>query len=124
MPNIIADAVHREMMELDPELEGKNLADAMISCVEKTGKEFVFVIDEWDALIREAKGDIAVQRKYLGYLTWNEEDGMAHIPNEEVRIEFRRILKGGNGNRKWLEFIGRSRQLLEDTIAGNDFAPL
>lgn len=112
------------MMELDPELEGKNLADAMISCVEKTGKEFVFVIDEWDALIREAKGDIAVQRKYLGYLTWNEEDGMAHIPNEEVRIEFRRILKGGNGNRKWLEFIGRSRQLLEDTIAGNDFAPL
>lgn len=31
---------------------------------------------------------------HLGYLTWNEEDGMAHIPNEEVRLEFRGILKG------------------------------
>ena len=292
VPNIIADAVHRELMEMDPELEGKSLTDAMISFVEKTGKEFVFVIDEWDALIREAKRDIAVQKKYLnflrgwfknsnftpkvvaaaymtgilpikkdgsqsaisdfrevtildpgrfveytgfterevqslcekygmdfeevrqwydgyafpghgaiynpysvmcamqegkcrsywqktsaaeslmtyinmdfeglqetisrlisgeetevdtglfendfetfrsrddvltllihlGYLTWNEEDGMAHIPNEEVRIEFRRILKGGNVNRKWLELIGRSRQLLEDTVAGNESA--
>ena len=39
-----------------------------ICCVEKSGKEFVFVIDEWDALIREAKGDAAVQRKYLNLL--------------------------------------------------------
>ena len=29
---------------------------------------FVFVIDEWDALIREAKGDTMVQKKYLNSL--------------------------------------------------------
>ncbi len=287
VPNMIADAVYRELTEEYPDLEGKSLEDAMICCVEKSGKEFVFVIDEWDALIREAKGDAAVQRKYLnllrgwfknnnftprvvaaaymtgilpikkdgsqsaisdfkevttlnpgrfveftgfterdvrslcgkygmdfrelrqwydgydfpgygaiynpysvmcamqeqkcrsywqktsaaeslmtyinmdfeglqetisrlisgeevevdtdlfendfesfksrddvltllihlGYLTWQEDDGTARIPNEEVRIEFRKILKGTNVNRKWMELLGRSEKLLEDTIA-------
>ena len=68
VPNMIADAVYRELTEEYPDLEGKSLEDAMIGCVEKSGKEFVFVIDEWDALIREAKGDAAVQRKYLNLL--------------------------------------------------------
>ncbi len=289
VPNMIADAVYRELTESYPELEGKSLGDAMIDCVEKSGKKFVFIIDEWDALIREAKGDRAVQKKYLnflrgwfknssftprvvaaaymtgilpikkdgsqsaisdfieysildpagfaaytgftegevrrlcasygmnfedarkwydgydfsdigpvynpysvmlamrkrkfgsywqktsaaeslmtyinmdfeglqeivsrlisgeeievdtddfendfetfksrddvltllihlGYLTWNEEDGTVRIPNEEVRGEFRKILKGTNASRKWMELISRSRRLLEDTIAGN-----
>lgn len=292
VPNMIADAVYRELTESYPELKGKSLMDAMIGCVEKTGKEFVFVIDEWDALIREAKGDAAVQKRYLyflrgwfknnnftpkvvaaaymtgilpikkdgsqsaisdfreytilnpgrfveftgftesdvrslcrrhemdfkevrqwydgydfpgygaiynpysvmcamqeqkcrsywkktsaaeslmtyinmdfegmqesvsrllsgeeieidtesfendfetfrsrddvltllihlGYLTWHEEDGTAHIPNEEVRTEFRKILKAANANRKWVELISRSCRLLEDTIAGNEEA--
>ena len=69
-----------------------------------------------------SRDDVLTLLIHLGYLTWNEEDGMAHIPNEEVRIEFRRILKGGNGNRKWMELIGHSRQLLEDTVAGNESA--
>ena len=289
VPNRIADAVYRELTEEYPEFKGKSLADAMIGCVEKSGREFVFVIDEWDALIREAKGDTVVQRKYLnflrgwfknnnftpkvvaaaymtgilpikkdgsqsaisdfkeysilnpgrfveytgftendvrslcakygmdfeevrkwydgygfpghgaiynpysvmcamqeqkcrsywkrtsaaeslmtyinmdfeglqetiarlisgeeieidtesfendfetfrsrddvltllihlGYLTWNEEDGTVRIPNEEVRGEFRKILKGTNANRKWMELLNRSRKLLEDTIAGD-----
>ena len=289
VPNMIADAVYRELTEEYPELEGKSLADAMIGYVEKSGKAFVFIIDEWDALIREAKGDTVVQRKYLnflrgwfknnnftpkavaaaymtgilpikkdgsqsaisdfreysvldpdgfaeftgftesevkrlcegygmnfadarswydgydfpdigaiynpysvmlamkkrkfgsywqktsaaeslmtyinmdfeglqetisrlisgeevevdtdlfendfesfkscddvltllihlGYLTWHEEEGTVRIPNEEVRIEFRKILKGTNVNRKWMELLGRSEKLLEDTIAGD-----
>ena len=56
---------------------------------------------------------------HLGYLTWNEEDGTVRIPNEEVRGEFRKILKGTNANRKWMELLNRSRKLLEDTIAGD-----
>ena len=40
----------------------------MSGCVEKSGKEFVFIIDERDALIREANGDAAVQKKYLNFL--------------------------------------------------------
>ncbi|MDE7253392.1 MAG: ATP-binding protein [Acetatifactor sp.] len=289
VPNMIVDAVYRELTESYPELDGKSLTDAMISCVEKTDTEFVFIIDEWDALIREAKNDTEVQKKYLhllrgwfknnnftprvvaaaymtgilpikkdgsqsaisdfreytildpgrfveftgfterdvqllcekygmdfekirqwydgydfpgygaiynpysvmcamqdqkcrsywqktsaseslmtyinmdfeglqetiarliageevevrtdrfendfetfkskndvltllihlGYLTWREEDGTAQIPNEEVRMEFEKILEGTGVSRKWMELISRSRKLLEDTIAGN-----
>ena len=68
MPNMIADAVYRNLTKSYPELEGKSLADAMIGCAEKSGKRFVFVIDEWDAVIREAKGDAMVQKKYLNFL--------------------------------------------------------
>ena len=68
VPNMIVDAVYRELTESYPELDGKSLTDAMISCVEKTDTEFVFIIDEWDALIREAKNDTEVQKKYLHLL--------------------------------------------------------
>ncbi len=68
VPNLITDTISRELAEGYPELSGKNLTDALVDCVEKTGKKFVFVIDEWDALIREAKGDTALQRKYLNLL--------------------------------------------------------
>lgn len=292
VPNVIVDAICRELTESDPELAGKELADAMIACVERTGKKFVFIIDEWDALIREAKGDAAVQRKYLnllrgwfkngnftpkavaaaymtgilpvkkdgsqssisdfmeysilnpggfarytgftegevrklcdqygmsfeeakkwydgydfpkvgavynpysvmcavrsqefqsywrktsaaeslmtyinmdfegmqevisrlisgeevevdtdgfendfetfrnrddvltllihlGYLTWDRKEKTARIPNEEIRAEFRKILKGENVNRRWLELIGRSQKLLESTFAGDSSA--
>ncbi len=47
--------------------------------------------------------DVLTLLIHLGYLTWNEEDGTAYIPNEEVRAEFRKILKGGNAGRKWME---------------------
>ena len=289
VPNMIADAVYRELTESYPEQTGKSLTDAMIDCVEKTGKEFVFIIDEWDALIREAKGDINTLKKYLnflrgwfknsnftpravaaaymtgilpikkdgsqsaisdfkeytilapgkfveytgfterdvrllcekyrmdfedvrqwydgydfpgygsvynpysvmcamqaqeccsywqkttaaeslmtyinmdfeglqeiiarliageeievrtsrfandfetfksrddvltllihlGYLTWNKEDGTAHIPNEEIRMEFEEILEGTGVSQKWVELLSRSRNLLDDTVAGN-----
>ncbi|MDE7353610.1 MAG: ATP-binding protein [Acetatifactor sp.] len=289
VPNMITDAVYRELTESWPELAGKSLKDAMIGCVEKTGREFVFIIDEWDALIREAKSDAAVQKKYLnflrgwfknssftpkvvaaaymtgilpikkdglqsaisdfveypildpdgfaeftgftedevrrlcekyemnfegarkwyngydfpevgaiynpysvmlamrkkrfdsywqktsaaeslmtyinmdfeglqetiarliageeieirtsrfandfetfrsrddvltllihlGYITWHRENGTAHIPNEEVRMEFEEILEGTGANQKWIELISRSQKLLEDTIEGN-----
>ena len=49
-------------------MSSKGFTDAMIGYVEKSGKEFVFIIDEWDALIREAKSDAAVQKKYLNFL--------------------------------------------------------
>ncbi|MCM1188818.1 MAG: AAA family ATPase [bacterium] len=289
VPNRIGDAVYRELTESYPELAGKSLTDAMVGCVEKTGREFVFILDEWDALIREAKEDEAAQKKYLsllrgwfknsnftpkvvaaaymtgilpikkdgsqsaisdfreytildpgrfveytgftegevrslcekygmafeevrkwydgydfpgygavynpysvmcamqnqkcrsywqktsaaeslmayinmdfegmqeiitrliageevevrtdrfendfvtfksrddvltlmihlGYLTWHEEDETAHIPNEEVKTEFEKILEGTGVNHKWMELISRSRKLLEDTLAGN-----
>lgn len=67
----------------------------------------------------KSKDDVLALLIHLGYLVWREEDGTAHIPNEEVRIEFEKILEGTGVSRKWIELIGRSRKLLEDTIAGN-----
>lgn len=295
VPNMIVDAVHAELGELYPECIRDNFTDSLIRCVERTGRSFVFIIDEWDALIREAKEDAIAQKRYLnllrewfknnnftpqvvaaaymtgilpikkdgsqsaisdfkeytilnpgrfveftgftegdvrllcekygmdfeevrrwydgydfagygaiynpysvmcamqdqkcrsywqktsaaeslmtyinmdfeglqeiiarliageeievrtgrfendfetfkskddvltllihlGYLTWHTEeghsgeDGTAHIPNEEVRLEFEKILEGTGVSRKWVELIEHSRKLLEDTIAGN-----
>ncbi len=71
------------------------------------------------------RDDVLTLLIHLGYLTWHMVEGhsggegTAHIPNEEVRTEFRKILKGRNVNQKWMELISRSRKLLEDTIAGN-----
>ena len=65
----------------------------------------------------KSRDDVLTLLIHLGYLTWQEDDGTARIPNEEVRIEFRKILKGTNVNRKWMELLGRSEKLLEDTIA-------
>ena len=33
-----------------------------------------------------SKDDVLTLLVHLGYLTWHEEDGTTHIPNEEVRI--------------------------------------
>lgn len=289
VPENIVNAVHKELKELYPQLAfGESLMEDMIRCADETGREFIFIIDEWDALIREAKGDTEIQSAYLnllrgwfknsnftprtvaaaymtgilpikkdssqsaisdfreytilnpgrfaeftgftenevlslcgkygmdfeevrqwydgydfpgcgsiynpysvmcamqeqkcrsywqktsaaeslmtyinmdfeglqetisrlisgedaevdtdlfendfenfkssddvltllihlGYLAW-QEDGTAHIPNEEVRIEFRKILKSRNVSQKWMDLLNRSEKLLEDTIAGN-----
>lgn len=69
-----------------------------------------------------SKDDVLTLLIHLGYLTWHEEDGTTRIPNEEVRIEFGKILEGTGVSQKWIELIGRSRKLLEDTIAGNGAA--
>lgn len=40
----------------------------LIRCVEETGRKFVFIIDEWDVLIREAKNEADIQMTYLNLL--------------------------------------------------------
>lgn len=66
-----------------------------------------------------SRDDVLTLLIHLGYLTWNEEERVAHVPNEEVGAEFEQILEGTGVNRKWMELLGRSEKLLEDTIAGN-----
>ena len=66
--------------------------------------------------------DVLTLLIHLGYLTWDSKEKSAGIPNEEVRAEFRKILKPENGSRKWIDLIGRSQKLLEDTIAGDSDA--
>lgn len=67
----------------------------------------------------KSRDDILTLLIHLGYLTYKKSENTARIPNEEVRNEFRSILKGNGVNHKWMELIRRSRKLIEDTIAGN-----
>lgn len=49
--------------------ENHTLKDFLLSCVCKEGgKPFIFIIDEWDAGIREAKDDPAAHEAYLNLL--------------------------------------------------------
>lgn len=70
VPDRIVDAVWSEVVALDPEAAGeKNLNESLVRYAERPqSRRFVFVIDEWDAMIREAKGDEQAQQAYLNLL--------------------------------------------------------
>ncbi|MCD8133885.1 MAG: ATP-binding protein [Clostridiales bacterium] len=44
------------------------LPDALMSVSHKAGNQFIFIIDEWDALFREAKDDEGLQKEYVQLL--------------------------------------------------------
>ena len=44
------------------------LADALQKIHAKTGKEFIFLIDEWDCVMRERQDSEGLQRQYLAFL--------------------------------------------------------
>ncbi|MCC8102027.1 MAG: AAA family ATPase, partial [Clostridiales bacterium] len=44
------------------------LANALFAVSHKTGNKFIVIIDEWDALFREAKDDMAIQKEYVQLL--------------------------------------------------------
>ena len=65
IPEKIKEAILREL-ETDDTDAGLN--EGLIQYVEKTGKKIIFIIDEWDAMIREAKDDEVAQQSYLNLL--------------------------------------------------------
>ena len=52
-----------------------------------------------------SRDDVLTLLIHLGYLTWNAEEGCARIPNEEIRTEFRKILKDRNVNQGWIKLL-------------------
>lgn len=70
VPDIIVETIQDELKSMDPELaDEKNLNDCIIRYVERHGgRQFIFIIDEWDAMIREAKEDESAQQAYLNLL--------------------------------------------------------
>ena len=65
----IASEVRNEIVESYPTLAHfDDVSDCILECVNETEKKFVFIIDEWDAVIREAKDDMATQKVYLDLL--------------------------------------------------------
>ena len=68
VPNMISNALRNDLVEEFPELSDcTELEECLIRCVNITGRKFIFVIDEWDALIRETK-DTAIHDAYLNLL--------------------------------------------------------
>lgn len=70
IPSKIAEVIKQEVMELDSTAPAdKSLEECLIHYVGlPNGKPFVFIIDEWDAMIREAKDDQEAQDTYLNLL--------------------------------------------------------
>ncbi len=70
----------------------------------------------------KTKDDVLTLLVHLGYLTYDSVRGTVYVPNEEVRGEFRSFLGNDQVSKHWIKLIGRSRRLLNDTIAGNNTA--
>jgi len=69
VPNMIVNALRKELIEQFSELKSDmSLTECLLHCAESRKRKFVFIIDEWDALIREAKNDTYTQRKYFDLL--------------------------------------------------------
>lgn len=73
VPNMIVDALRKELLESFSYLKADmSLTECLLRCVEGTkeerGRKFIFIIDEWDAVIREAKDDSDTQKQYLDLL--------------------------------------------------------
>ena len=61
--------INEEIVQSYPDLpKYEDVSDAILAIVAKTKKKFIFVIDEWDAVIRESKNDTNIQESYLNLL--------------------------------------------------------
>lgn len=63
--------------------------------------------------------DVLTLMIHLGYLVYDSETSQAHIPNEELRIEFKRLISRPN-NKRLSELVRGSEKLLQDTLNGNE----
>ncbi len=76
----IQKEVIAELAEAYPDcvaVDDTELMSALISVCKKYGTKFFFIIDEWDALFREAKNDDAVQKEYIQLLRGLFKGGVA-----------------------------------------------
>ena len=70
----------------------------------------------------QSKDDVLTLLIHLGYLTYDAVTRTVHIPNEEVRDEFRHFLSHDQVGKHWGKLLNRSRKLLADTFQGNEEA--
>lgn len=69
MPDIISKKIVEEVWKICPELSDNNsFTECILRYVELSGRKIVFIIDEWDSVIRESKGNEQVQEKFLNLL--------------------------------------------------------
>lgn len=67
----ITERVMAELREEFPEVSlpgSSRLGDALSDIAQSTGRKFIIVIDEWDALIRDEADNVAIQEEYIDFL--------------------------------------------------------
>lgn len=65
----INDEVLAEVSQFFDTIEqGTDLPETLVHITEATGEKFIMIIDEWDALFREAKDDTRLQKEYITFL--------------------------------------------------------
>lgn len=64
----IQDALKKELLEAYPDASGESTGALLSSVSRLYGDRFFFVIDEWDALFRDAATDYQVQDEYMNFL--------------------------------------------------------
>ncbi|MCC8028911.1 MAG: AAA family ATPase [Lachnospiraceae bacterium] len=67
----IQDSVISELKHEFPEYvsaEERSLPRVLSGIAGKTGSRFIVIIDEWDALFRENKNDVSLQKDYIRLL--------------------------------------------------------
>ena len=69
-----------------------------------------------------SKDDVFAYLIHLGYLAYNLDDGTCRIPNREVRNEWLNAIADDKDYAVTNRIIEASRQLLADTIAGDEDA--
>lgn len=137
----IKAAIRAELVEKYPVLAGiPDATDCMLKVIELSAdkeeerNQFVFVIDEWDAVIRMAKNDEKTQTAYLNLLReWFKNGnftskavaaaymtGILPIKKDDTQTAISDfdeypILK----HPKLVAMLMRSKQLFEDTLGGN-----
>jgi hypothetical protein len=65
----ISEHIIAEVRESYPEAkQAETLYETLANAAEAIGNKFIFIIDEWDALFREAKDDEEQQKEYIQFL--------------------------------------------------------
>ena len=64
-------ALREDVMKAYPQVESRDsddLMDCLVRIAQETGEQFVFIIDEWDAICREFKPGTAAMDRYVNWL--------------------------------------------------------
>lgn len=69
VPKLIMDGIRNDIITEYSELSDvSDFTTCLMEYVRLTGRKIIFIIDEWDSIIREVKNDIEVQEIYLNFL--------------------------------------------------------
>jgi hypothetical protein len=65
----LISAIISEVREAYPEVKQKQtIYETLANVTDASGRKFIFIIDEWDVLFREAKDDTEIQKEYIQFI--------------------------------------------------------